>query len=81
MELNEIKKGLYRDKPFAELIHIKKEGILYSAAIASSSTVDGKKVLQIISFLVPLTDIGDAVFLKEMPAQLLIRYIIQEPVY
>lgn len=66
MELNEIKKLLYKTKPYATIHGVSASGIRYKCE------VDGVK----LEFLVPLSDIGDASFLKLEPAQLLIRYII-----
>lgn len=75
MELNEIKKALYMDKPIAELVSATKEGIRYGALcqfIHHYEIVDPK----VIYFFIPFSDMGDAVFHQQEPAQLLIRYLI-----
>lgn len=66
MELNEIKKLLYKTKPYATIHGVSSSGIRYKCEL------NGVK----IQFLIPLSEIGDASFLKLEPAQLLIRYII-----
>ena len=82
MELNEIKKTIYKEKPSAEIIHVKKDGILYDCQIDGDQTNEAGRLLYMrVYFLVPLTDLGEAPFLRYMPAQLLIRYIIDEPKY
>jgi len=68
MELNEIKKTLYKEKPFAVFRRVNKTGILYTADI-KDKTID-------IRFQIPLDDIGDADFSHTMPAQQLIRWIV-----
>lgn len=66
MELNEIKKMLYKQKPLAKIEFVKDGKIHYRADIA------GRVV---VLFEVPISDIGDATFHYGMDAQLLIRYI------
>lgn len=66
--LNEIKKMLYREKPFAIFRRANKTGLLYTADI-QDKTID-------IRFLIPFNDIGDADFGHSIPAQQLIRWII-----
>lgn len=68
--LEEIKKSLYRNNPTAVFLYAKK-GHLYYEAIW-----DGMIRTKKVSFMVPFEDIGDAVFNSEMPAKLLIRYIV-----
>jgi hypothetical protein len=70
MELNEIKKLLYTFKPEAELIKVSKDGMVYWSA--------GDKLPEhkVFTFIVPLSEIGDATFDSIMPAQLLIRWLI-----
>lgn len=75
MTLTEIKKELYKQKPKADLINVTKSGILYTATIkmfVSSSPLQNK-----VRFLVPLSEIGDAMFGPTgVESQLLIRYIV-----
>lgn len=66
MDNNEIKKALYKEKPYAKIHGVTKAGIRYEAEVSGTK----------VSFLVPLSDIGDASFLRLEPAQLLIRYLI-----
>jgi hypothetical protein len=68
MELNEVKKSLYKEKPVATFTQILK-GICYY----ETSLQDGTKVF----FSVPHSDMGDASFTVEMNAQLLNRWIVQ----
>lgn len=67
MELNEIKKLLYKENPHAVLKHIRKGVAYYSAHISS--------VDKIVQFEVPVNDMGDADFLSSMDSKLLIRWI------
>lgn len=67
MELNDIKKALYKENPRAVLKHIRKGVVYYSAHIPS--------VDEIIQFEVPVNDMGDADFLSHMDSKLLIRWI------
>jgi len=69
MELNEIKKALYKQKPTATLVNISKNGLLYTCSIYEDKFIS-------IDLLIPLTDLGDATFNNKMDAKLLIRWII-----
>lgn len=71
MEKNEIKKLLYKQKPIAEFIRATQQGLVYGVDV---STMDGSRLP--ITFIIPLKDMGDASFDKEMEAQLLIRWIV-----
>ncbi len=64
----EIKKTLYRTKPDAKLIHIGKDGLYYKTHVLEDAYD--------LFFLVPLNDMGDAKWFPFMPAQLLLRYLI-----
>lgn len=55
MELNEIKKLLYKKNPKANIIQITKEFLNYTARIDDL----------VIRFLVPISDIGDASFFQK----------------
>ena len=83
MEINEIKKELYKTKPKATIVHVRKTGILYSANIPSGElTLEGRSKYADVYFTVPLNDIGEGTFLTDIPAQLLIRYLITgDPVF
>lgn len=67
MELNEIKKALYRENPKAEFEYIIKGVMVYTTYI-------GEKAQRIV-FAVPVSDIGDAAFAAQMDAKHLIRYL------
>lgn len=66
MELNELKKILYKTRPIAKIDQVSKKGIMYKCELPE----------RFIYFLIPLDDIGDATFGDEIYAQLLIRYLI-----
>lgn len=68
--LNTIKKQLYKLNPVALLIFVDKEGLYYQCS-TELNTITGIN----INFKIPITDLGDAKFLKEMEAKHLIRYI------
>jgi len=69
MELNEIKKLLYKRKPTATIQHINKDGIYY----CSHFNYEEKEIM--IYFTVPLNEIGDSALGVYEDAHLLIRYI------
>jgi hypothetical protein len=71
MSLNEIKKSLYKEKPKADFVRIKKGKAYYAAVINQS---------QYIGFEVPVEDMGDAEFCDTMDAQLLIRWIMADEI-
>ncbi len=68
MELNDVKKQLYKEKPEAKFSHAGKGGLLYYCLLFAGT--------KMIYFEIPFSDIGDASFLAIMPAQQLIRWII-----
>jgi hypothetical protein len=70
MEKNEIKKALYKEKPAANFVSAGKDGLVYTTIIREVPEP------QRISFLIPYSDIGDAIFYPDMDAKLLIRYLI-----
>jgi hypothetical protein len=63
---NEIKKRLYKEKPIAVFHEIRKDGIMYTTFFGADT----------VTFLVPLTEVGEVVWGREIDAQLLIRYIL-----
>lgn len=69
MELNEIKKALYRQNPVAEFIGANRDGFEYIAHL---------KEVDAIHFKIPFHDIGDATFYREMEAKHLIRWIVKK---
>jgi hypothetical protein len=66
MTKNEIKKKFYKDNPKANLIQIFKGLCNYVVHL------DNNFVIQI---LIPLSEMGDALFYPEMDAKLLIRWL------
>lgn len=71
MELNEIKKQLYREKPLAGFLRATSVSLTYRTTIKKDADEDAD-----LYFLIPISDVGDAVFEKFMPAQQLIRWIV-----
>jgi hypothetical protein len=74
MEKNEIKKELYRQKPEAELLYIRKGIAHYDTKIR----IKEEPIIQFktLFFEVPVSDMGDADLLPKMDAKLLIRYLV-----
>jgi hypothetical protein len=70
MEKNEVKKELYKQKPVATFEKIV-GGVAYWTCEVSS---EDKPIS--VKFSVPFSEIQDSEFLNEIPAQLLIRWII-----
>lgn len=70
MNKNELKKYLYRENPVAELLMVRMGNVYYMT--------NGPENTE-IRFTVPVDDMGDTDFLREMPAKLLIRWM-DEPV-
>ena len=68
MELNDIKKALYKENPSAVLKHIRKGTAYYSAHVVSLDKV--------VQFEIPIEDMGDADFLAHMDSKYLIRWIV-----
>jgi len=75
MEINEIKKALYKQKPKATFFNANKDGLHYLAYLDEQKSPHVIRVSP-VRFLIPFGDIGDANFAREIDAQLLIRYII-----
>ena len=72
MNKNEIKKALYKQKPTAEFSCIIGTTLYYKTKVLIND-----KDIQ-VDFSIPVEEIGDGVFYKEMDAQFLNRYIIVE---
>lgn len=72
MELNDIKKALYKQNPKAEIKFIRK-GIAYYLAVIQDDNYEPVEV----RFEVPVIDMGDADFLPYMDAKLMNRYIAE----
>ena len=74
MNINEIKKALYKAKPTAHLEHIRKIG--ESVALVYLCHLRFEDVTADLIFDVPASELMDGLFGKEMEAQLLIRYLV-----
>lgn len=66
MELNTIKKELYKQKPSAFFYEAGKDGLTYTTGFGENT----------ITFQVPLSEIGDVKWKRQMEAHLLIRWIV-----
>ncbi len=75
MEKNEIKKALYKQKPKARLLFIRKGSAFYTARVKDGETEESSIT---IYFEVPVSDMGDAEFYDEMDAKLLNRWIVDK---
>lgn len=75
MDLIEIKKQLYKQKPTSNLLYIRKGVAYYEAKIKIEvdSTLKDKSIF----FEVPVSDMGDADFTSIMEGKLLNRWISQ----
>jgi hypothetical protein len=69
MELNDIKKGLYKQNPNAILTSISSGVAYYSAHLLTENCE------MIVYFAVPVNDMGTATFLSSMDSKYLIRWI------
>lgn len=74
MDINTIKKELYKTKPKAIQISRKDGLAIYTTQI----TIPPLRGFTTIHFEVPESDMGDAKFLPEMEAQFLIRWLKPE---
>lgn len=77
MTNTEIKKALYKQKPKAELTHIRKGVAYYRTDLDIYKEGDENAYNQPIFFEVPVDDMGDADFKSEMDAKLLNRWIVE----
>lgn len=66
MNKNEIKKALYKEKPTATLYFEDDKTYSYDTTLLDES---------VIKFNVPISEMGENLFAKVLPAQLLIRWI------
>lgn len=71
MNTTEIKKELYKQKPIAILVFIRKGDALYKTTLENDIN---------IYFNVPVADMGDYDFTSEMDAKLLARWIIENQI-
>lgn len=68
MDINEIKKSLYKENPPAEFRWIRMEVAYYSTHIKSNN--------QMVNFEIPVMDMGNADFSRTMDSKHLIRWIV-----
>jgi len=75
MKPEDIKKALYKEKPIAKFVRTKTEGVIRAVShwVYSAKLNDGNEVL----FEVPTKEMGEAGFSQDMPAQLLIRWLVK----
>lgn len=73
---NEIKKALYREKPVAKEMDVVSADNLSGTEPYSVywATVNDT----IVNFVIPHSEMGDTRFQKEIPSQLLIRWLVTE---
>jgi hypothetical protein len=78
MNLTEIKKELYKQKPTAELLYIRKGVVYYDAKIK----IEEEPIIKYktIFFEVPVSDMGDADFTPTMDAKLLNRWLSENAI-
>ena len=75
MNKTEIKKALYKQKPIAEFNCIIGTTLYYKTKVRSDDKIP---TTFNVDFAIPVEEIGDAVFYKEMDGKLLNRYIVVE---
>lgn len=66
MDLTQVKKELYKQKPIAKFTYIRSGFAYYTTKLDLNQTV---------IFRIPVEDMGDATFMDEMEGKLLIRWI------
>jgi hypothetical protein len=76
LSIIEIKKALYKNKPKAFLHHVRKIGVKVSIVYMSQLPVPDEKPIDLI-FDVPVEELGDGLYAKEMRASMLIRYLVE----
>jgi len=65
MNMNELKKSIYKNNPIAELLFARKGVLVYSSHVPECA----------ITFSIPMDDMGEADFFPTMRAKYLIRWI------
>jgi hypothetical protein len=73
MEINEIKKALYKQNPNAVFGQMQSGVAWYSAYI-----IDPDNESYLVNFNIPFNDMGEATFYDSMPAKFLIRWIVKD---
>lgn len=76
MNLIEIKKEIYKQKPIAELLYIRKGSAYYDTMIKIGE--EPFKKSKTIFFKIPINDMGDADFERKMDGKLLIRWLLED---
>jgi len=72
MNINEIKKALYKEKPIASL----QDDTMFDFKVRKYKTYLAETSLGLVGFKVPLKEMGEKEFPDEIEAQLLIRWIV-----
>lgn len=76
MNTNEIKKALYREKPVAkEMDVVTSDNLTGVKPYSVYWTKLDDDISKIVKFVIPHSEMGDTRFEKEVPAQLLIRWL------
>lgn len=68
IDLNAVKKKLYKENHIAKLQSVRKDGIMYQIELMEGNIV----------FMIPYEEIGEVIWRPEMEAKHLIRYIVKE---
>lgn len=71
MTKEEIAKELYKENPIATLVKIQNGSAYYTGKIRAAFQFD-----ETVTFIVPVTDMGDTPFYSEMEAKFLRRWIV-----
>lgn len=77
VELNEIKKLFYKQDPKATFEWAREDGLFYECILSIPVGENHSPKVEIVNFMVPLSEVKGATFQSKMPAKLLIRYIIK----
>lgn len=75
MDTNEVKKALYRERPTAQFRQFI-NGVAHYRAIIDRGPNFNADVM--VLFEVPVDDMGTTIFDRDMPAQLLIRWLVKD---
>jgi len=78
MSKDEIKKALYKQKPVARRLGLRKVDLpeeLKDVAVYLATVINDKSEGVLIEFRIPFSDMNSGNFTAEMPAQLLIRWL------
>lgn len=78
MTLIEIQKALYKDKPKASFLHLRKIGAIEILVYGLYfPPISGDETQPNLFFEIPISELMDGLFGNTVEAQLLVRYIVQ----